>query len=83
MKIESGIKKKIDMFLKKSELEGVKRLCTGIIVYKNQKVLMIRRVPHDFMGGHYELAGGGVEENAEIVLSVCRECEDCLHKRCF
>lgn len=60
----------------KVESDGVNRLCTGIIVYKDQKVLLVRRVPEDFLGGHYELAGGGVDEGEDIITGLLRECEE-------
>jgi len=70
------VQKKLDLALMKVESDGVNRLCTGIIVYKDQKVLLVRRVPEDFLGGHYELAGGGVDEGEDIITGLLRECEE-------
>lgn len=60
----------------KVEADQVDRLCTGIIVYKDNKVLLVRRVPNDFLGGHYELAGGGVDEGEDILTGLYRECQE-------
>jgi 8-oxo-dGTP diphosphatase len=76
MILTPDLQKKLDLALMKVESDGVNRLCTGIIVYKNQKVLLVRRVPNDFLGGHYELAGGGVDEGEDILTCLYRECEE-------
>lgn len=76
MILNPDLQKKLDLALMKVESDGVNRLCTGIIVYKDQKVLLVRRVPNDFLGGHYELAGGGVDEGEDILTGLHRECEE-------
>lgn len=81
MNLSELLQIKLDKALVKAGADYIERFCTGIIIYKDKKVLLVRRVPEDFLGGHYELAGGGVDENEDIVTGACRECEEELGVR--
>jgi 8-oxo-dGTP diphosphatase len=53
--------------------DGVAHLSTGIAILKDGKVLIVRRVKDDFLGGYYELPGGGVDEGESIAGAAKRE----------
>ena len=53
--------------------DGVTHLSTGVAVFKDGKVLIVRRVKDDFLGGKYELPGGGVDDGETIVEAAKRE----------
>lgn len=72
--ISSDLNFKLQSALDSCAKDHIKHLCTGIIVYKDNKVLLVRRVPEDFLGGYYELAGGSVEPNETILMGLHREC---------
>ena len=46
---------------------------TGIVVLNNNKVLMVRREPNDFLGGNWELPGGGIDEGETFKEGLTRE----------
>jgi 8-oxo-dGTP diphosphatase len=43
---------------------------------KDGKVLIVRRVAGDFLGGNYELPGGGVDEGETFAEAVMREAKE-------
>ncbi|WP_227997778.1 NUDIX hydrolase [Nocardia australiensis] len=45
----------------------------GVAVYRDHKLLVVRRVPDDYHGGMYELPGGGVESGETFAECVVRE----------
>ncbi|WP_328389599.1 NUDIX hydrolase [Nocardia sp. NBC_00416] len=53
--------------------DGVTALVVGVAVFRNGKLLVVRRVPGDYLGGMYELPGGGVESGESLAESVIRE----------
>jgi 8-oxo-dGTP diphosphatase len=57
----------------KASTEDVFEFAVGIVVYADNKILVLRRVPHDFLGGYYELPGGGVEGEETFENAVIRE----------
>ena len=58
------------------EKGDVTHFATGIAVMKDGKVLLVKRAPHDFLGGNYELPGGGVDDGETIVESMAREMKE-------
>ena len=52
---------------------GITHFVVGVIIVKNGSVLIVKRVPNDFLGGYYELPGGGVENNETLEDAVVRE----------
>jgi 8-oxo-dGTP diphosphatase len=58
---------------KQANKDGVTHLSTGAAVVRDQKILMVRRSKDDFLGGYYELPGGGVDEGESIQESAIRE----------
>ena len=53
--------------------DGITHLSTGVAVVRDGKVLVVRRHPDDFLGGVYELPGGGIEDGESFAASVARE----------
>ena len=52
---------------------GATHFVVGVVIIKDGSVLIVRRVPNDFLGGYYELPGGGVENNETLEEAVIRE----------
>lgn len=53
--------------------DDISHFVVGVAVFRNGKLLMVRRVPDDFHGGMYELPGGGVESGETFAECVARE----------
>lgn len=53
--------------------EGVTHLSTGVAIFREGRLLLVRRAPADYLGGKYELPGGGVDEGEDFTEAVCRE----------
>lgn len=58
---------------KQAAEDGVTHFCSGIAVMKSGKVLLVKRADHDFLGGMWELPGGGVDANESFHDSIHRE----------
>jgi len=56
-----------------AQKDGVTHFSTGIAVLRNDKILIVQRAEHDYLGGNYELPGGGVEKNETISSGAQRE----------
>lgn len=58
---------------KQAAADGVTRLVIGVAIAKDGRLLIVRRIPDGFMGGNYELPGGGVDKQETILESIKRE----------
>ncbi|MDQ0418703.1 8-oxo-dGTP diphosphatase [Croceifilum oryzae] len=56
--------------------EGVQQFAVGAVIQKDGKVLILRRLPDDFMGGIYELPSGKVEANESLDKALIREVKE-------
>ncbi|UGT40515.1 NUDIX domain-containing protein [Nocardia yamanashiensis] len=56
-----------------AEDEGIVHFVVGVAVFRNGKLLVVRRVADDWHGGMYELPGGGVESGESFAECVERE----------
>jgi 8-oxo-dGTP diphosphatase len=66
-----------DTVRQKAFEDGVTHFATGIAVFQNGKLLVVRRVAHDdFLGGEWELPGGGVDEGETIEQGAIRELKE-------
>lgn len=54
-------------------LEGVTAYANGIAIMQHGKLLIVKRVEGDFLGGNYEIPGGGVDEGETFLEAVKRE----------
>ncbi len=51
----------------KANEDGVTHFATGIAVFQDGRLLVVRRVAHDdFLAGEWELPGGGVDAGETI-----------------
>lgn len=53
--------------------DGVTHYATGVAIFRNGKLLVARREANDFLGGVYELPGGGVDDGETITGGAIRE----------
>lgn len=53
--------------------DGIAHFVVGVAVFRDRKLLVVRRVPDDYHGGMYELPGGGVESGEAFAECVERE----------
>lgn len=61
------------VFREQAERDGITHISTGVAVVKDNKILLARRAQHDFLGGQYELPGGGVDPGETITDAAIRE----------
>ena len=60
----------------KAAKEGITHISTGVAVVKDGKILLVRRSIDDFLGGYYELPGGGVDDGETIEQAAMREVKE-------
>jgi len=65
-----------DNFRQQVSKEEITHISTGIAVVKDNKILMVRRQSNDYLGGVYELPGGGVDEGETIIDGAIRELKE-------
>lgn len=54
--------------------DNVTHIATGVAVFRDNKLLVVRRVSEDdFLGGEWELPGGGVDDGETIEQGAIRE----------
>lgn len=56
--------------------DGVTHFATGLAVVRDAKILIVRRAAHDWLGGVYELPGGGVDDSETITEGAIRELQE-------
>lgn len=56
--------------------DGIQKTVVGAIVTREHKVLLVRRIPNDFMGGLVELPSGGVDRSESILEALIRELKE-------
>ncbi len=60
----------------KAAKEGITHISTGVAVVKDGEILLVRRSIDDFLGGYYELPGGGVDDGETIEQAAMREVKE-------
>ncbi|MYC77411.1 NUDIX hydrolase [Candidatus Poribacteria bacterium] len=66
----------IQQLLTEAQKDGVQKLVVGAAIYKNNKFLLIERVPADFMGGFVEIPRGTVEAGEGLLTALAREVQE-------
>ena len=61
------------VFRQQAAEDAVTHFATGVAVFRDGKLLVVRRVADDFLGGLYELPGGGVDDGETIAQGAVRE----------
>ncbi len=62
--------------LETARAEGVSRFVVGAVLMRHQTILLLRRIPSDFMGGIYELPSGKVEHRESLGEALLRELKE-------
>jgi 8-oxo-dGTP diphosphatase len=60
-------------FLEQAKNDQVTHITTGIAFFRDNKLLVVRRLKSDIFGGVYEIPGGGVDEGETIEEGAMRE----------
>ena len=63
-------------FRAQAKKDGITHISTGVAILRDGKILMARRAADDFLGGVYELPGGGVDEGETITEGAIREVKE-------
>lgn len=66
----------IQQLLTDSQEDGVQKLVVGAAICKNNKFLLVERVPSDFMGGFVEIPSGTVEAGEGLLTALAREVQE-------
>ena len=61
---------------RQAKADGITHLSTGIAIIRDGKVLAVRRAAGDYLGGNYELPGGGIEPGETFEEAVKREARE-------
>lgn len=64
------------LFREQAEKDGITHLSTGVAVWKDNKILIVRRSAADYLGGQYELPGGGVDDGETLTEAAIREVKE-------
>lgn len=62
-----------DQLRKHADADGITHLSTGVAVVRDSKILAIRRHPADYMGGYFEMPGGGIDPGETFEAAIRRE----------
>ena len=66
----------IQQLLADSQKDGIQKLVVGAVIYKDNKFLLVERVPSDFMGGFVEIPSGTVEAGEDLFTAIAREVKE-------
>ncbi|MDE0013247.1 MAG: NUDIX hydrolase [Candidatus Poribacteria bacterium] len=66
----------IQQWLIDAQKDGIQKLVVGAVIYKNNKLLLVERVPSDFMGGFVEIPSGTVEAGEDLLTALAREVQE-------
>lgn len=66
----------IQQLLAESQEDGVQKLVVGAVIRRDNKFLLLERVPSDFMGGLVELPSGTVDAGEDLLAALVRETEE-------
>ena len=60
----------------KGQKDGIQKLVVGAVIRRDNKFLLLERVPSDFMGGLIELPSGTVDEGEGLLAALVRETKE-------
>ena len=63
----------IQQLLTDAEKDGIQKLVVGAVICKNNKFLLLERVPSDSMGGFVGIPSGTVEAREDLLTALARE----------
>jgi len=66
----------IQQLLIDSQKDGIQKLVVGAVIYKNNKFLLLERVPSDSMGGFVGIPSGTVEAGEDLLTALAREVQE-------
>ena len=66
----------IQKLLTDAQRDGVQKLVVGAVIYKNNKFLLVERVPSDSMGGFVGIPSGTVEAGEDLLTALAREVQE-------
>jgi len=66
----------IQELLTDAEKDGVQKLVVGAVICKNNKFLLLERVPSDSMGGFVGIPSGTVEVGEDLLTALAREVQE-------
>ena len=75
--MQSNIKPTIiQQLLTDSQKDGIQKLVVGAVICKNNKFLLLERVPSDSMGGFVGIPSGTVEAGEDLLTALAREVQE-------
>jgi len=66
----------IQQLLAESKKDDVQKLVVGAVIRRDNKFLLLERVPSDFMGGLVELPSGTVDAGEDLLTALAREVQE-------
>ena len=66
----------IQQLLADARRDGLQKLVVGAVIYKNNKFLLLERVPSDSMGGFVGIPSGTVEAREDLLAALTREVQE-------
>ena len=66
----------IQQLLTDSQKDGIQKLVVGAVIYKDNKFLLLERVPSDSMGGFVGIPSGTVEAGEDLLTALAREVQE-------
>lgn len=66
----------IQQLLTDAEKDGIQKLVVGAVICKNNKFLLLERVPSDSMGGFVGIPSGTVEAGEDLLTALAREVQE-------
>ena len=74
--VSAELERKLNGYLSEAKREGIQKICVGVGIWKEGQLMMVRRLADDFLGGYWELPGGGVDSHENPIESVIRETKE-------
>lgn len=66
----------IKQLVAESQKDGIQKLVVGAVIRKDDKFLLLERLPSDFMGGLVELPSGTVDAGEDLLTALTREVQE-------